>query len=102
MTRRSKREIERALDGLGAEGSDPPASGVVHEHPVTGEWYETAALEEPAPSDANPLAVICDSVVASRERAERKGYDIIRPVDDDEAPAADLVEIHPDSLRENR
>jgi hypothetical protein len=41
MTRRkSKREIERALEDFGAPSTDAPYTGIVHEDPETGEWSD--------------------------------------------------------------
>lgn len=59
MTRRSKRELERALEEFSESAdSDDVDIGVVHEHPETGEWYATSALEERVAPDADPLMVI--------------------------------------------
>lgn len=65
MTRRSKREIERAIEGLGAESIDDDGLSVVFEDTATGEWYEDPDFAgEPLDEDAvDPTVVWRDVVV---------------------------------------
>ena len=65
MTRPSKREIERAIENLGAESVDDDGASVVFEDTETGEWYEEPNLAgEPLDEDSvDPTVVWRDEVV---------------------------------------
>lgn len=81
MTRRSKRELERALADLDdADRGDPAAGGFA----VSTTWGE----EEP---DPNADFAIQYQIVMSRDRAERDGREILGPAD---APG-DTVRVTP-------
>lgn len=55
MTRRSKRELKRAFEEFsGSADRGDVDVGVVHEHPETGAWYATSALEERVAPDRRP------------------------------------------------
>lgn len=65
MTRPSKREIERAIEDLGAGSIDDDDFSVVFEDTATGEWYEDPDFAgEPLDEDAvDPTVVWRDEVV---------------------------------------
>ena len=65
MTRRSKREIERAIEDIGAESIDDDGFSVVFEDTATAEWYEAPDFAgEPLDEDAvDPTVVWRDEVV---------------------------------------
>lgn len=80
MTRRSKREVERALDDLGG-GEGPAGVAVVWADERTGDLVD--ANGEPAAPDPDAhLLVIREHVVMSRERAEEQGREILGPAED--------------------
>jgi hypothetical protein len=71
VTRKSRREIEKAVDELDGGETHPSADrALVHEYPDTGEWYDDAGLTEgPLDKDStNPLMVLQETVVET-------GYD---------------------------
>jgi hypothetical protein len=72
MTRRSKRELERALDDL---AGDADADADADEYNVTADWVEYDDNGDDAEVVANY------QVVMRRERAEREGVEILGPVD---------------------
>lgn len=82
MTRRSKRELERAVADLEEEQApeDPAAGG----YNVTAEWVDYDTDPDP---DADVHATY--RVVMERDRAEREDREILGPA---EGPG-DLVEI---------
>lgn len=94
MTRKSKRELQRAVDDLGDEDRSPKSFGLVYEDPRTGEWYESRSQEgEPVDPDADVLMVIVNSVVMERETAEQEGREILGPTESETNPDADLVRV---------
>jgi hypothetical protein len=106
--RRSRREIERAVEDLADEGDDGLTGGsnmaVVYVDPVTGRLYDGWA-DDAAPLRERPegfLLFTFDRVVTmDRERAEREDREILGPAAD--APAdGDIVRCripatHPDA-----
>jgi hypothetical protein len=87
MTRKSRREIERALDDLAA-GDRHPLAGptcMVYRDPVTNKLYEgrgeDAAPVEDVPADAG-LIVQTRTVCMPREQAEREDREILEVVND--------------------
>ncbi|QLD88306.1 hypothetical protein HWV07_04355 [Natronomonas salina] len=92
MTRKSKREIERALNDLEGDRHSPPA--IVYEDPRTGEWYDGEGDDADRVSEdefegADPLIVMQRDpvVVMEREQALEEDREILGPAED--APAAD-------------
>ena len=90
MTRKSKRELERALNDL--DGGEGPAD-------VTVVWEDerTGAIVDANGDPANPdpdarLIVIHESVVMSRERAEEQGREILGLVEN-APPGRDAVRV---------
>lgn len=80
MTRRSKREVERALDDLAGDADDDTDAGHSFDatEGVTAEFV-TYGPEEDDGDDADVFARY--HVVMRRERAEREGVEILGPVD---------------------
>lgn len=59
MTRKSKRELERAVDGLPGGESGPESPLLVWEDPATGAWYDAREDGERVDRDeCDPVAVI--------------------------------------------
>jgi len=63
MTRKSKREIENALDELAAETTvDAPELAIVYEDPDTDEWFRDADHEDPidpaVAEQADPVMIL--------------------------------------------
>jgi hypothetical protein len=73
MTRKSRRELERAVEDLG--GSETVDDGDTLEFNVSAPFVEY----DPEESDADVVADY--QVVMRREDAERKGYKILGPAD---------------------
>lgn len=90
MTRKSKRELERVLDGLdGVEG--PADVTVVWEDERTGDLVDVNG--DPADPDPDAhLIVIRESGVMSRERAEEQGREILGPAEN-APPGRDAVRV---------
>ena len=92
MTRRSKREIERAVEDLdgGTDGDDDTVNVVFKDTP-TGEYYESREMDgDPVDPDALPgLTVVINrgTVVMMREHAEREGREILGPAEDTDRDA---------------
>lgn len=67
MTRKSRREIENAVEDLAPDDETDEWVGVVTEHPETGEWYRSPDDEEPigpeVAEQADPLMIITETVV---------------------------------------
>ena len=65
MTRRSKREIERAVDELDGGDDTVAPEAIVWEHPETGDWYADAEMDgEPLdPDDVDPVMIIQETIV---------------------------------------
>jgi hypothetical protein len=65
MTRRSKRDIEQALDHLDGEEETDGRPLVVHADPETDEWYEDPELTEGPIEKANadPVMVVEETIV---------------------------------------
>jgi hypothetical protein len=88
MTRRSRRELEKALDDLADDdGEDSDTGDMVFG--VSAPWVEYDTDQDPG-EDADVVANY--QVVMRRRRAEREGREILGPVDVTDAPD-DLVEI---------
>ena len=83
MTRKSKREIERALDGLGDDTNDGDALSVVYRDASTGDYYADKEMTEPIDKDDSPGVTACISrgLVMFREQAEREGREILGPAE---------------------
>jgi hypothetical protein len=109
MTRKSKREIERAVEGLGDDqGDDGGGMTLVYDYgdeylDEDGEPVPTDEEGSPTPSGAG-LVVILSGVFAPdgpdaegrtcimmRDHAEREGREILGPAED--APADDAVRV---------
>jgi hypothetical protein len=97
MTRKSKREIERAVDDLDDDaGDDDPALSVVYED-HTGDYYADRDMTDPVEDpDALPgMTVVIagrdGTCIMTREHAEREGSEILGPAED--APAEDAVRV---------
>jgi hypothetical protein len=68
MTRRSKRDVKRALDDLETELEDEETDSqpyIVHADPETDEWYEDPELTEGPIEKANadPVMVVEETIV---------------------------------------
>jgi len=84
MTRKSKREIERAVDSLdGGNDGTPSALNVVYRDASTGKCYADREMTEPAdPDDGDGQTVtISRGLVMFREQAEREGREILGPAE---------------------
>jgi hypothetical protein len=98
MTRKSKREIERAVDDLGddGDGDDWGTSVVYEDH--TGDYYADRDMTEPVEDpDALPgLTVILSgrggTCIMLREHAEREGREILGPAENT-PPGNDAVRV---------
>ena len=94
MTRKSKREIERAVDDLADDGDgDGGALAVVFED-HTGDYYENQEMDgDPVDPDNLPGKTVVipgrDTCVMGREQAKREGREILGPAED--VPADDAV-----------
>jgi len=88
MTRKSKREIERAVDDLDGGGEDDDSLRVVISKP--------GGDSMPNPDGGEGFDVVIESSVCvmMREQAEREGYDILGPAED--VPADDAVRVEYD------
>lgn len=94
MTRKSRREIERAVDDLAGDGDGDGGIMVVYEDPDTGDYYRTQdGDDDPADLDGFEGLVVelKRELVMRRERAEREGRAILGPAED--APAEDTVRV---------
>jgi hypothetical protein len=99
MTRKSKREIERAVDDLaGRDGPDDDTGGpaIVWETDDgyvdgDGEPVPTTDDGDPVGPSFGPVIIFKRSLVMRREQAEREGYEILGPAED--APADDAVRV---------
>lgn len=90
MTRRSKREIERALENLSS--TDGETFDVVFRRDWTDGYVDRdRELIEPNP-DADTVVVINQRVVMMRERAEAEGYEILGPAENT-PPENDAVRV---------
>lgn len=98
MTRKSKREIERAVDDL--DGGDADGDGtlsVVFKDNRTGDYYESQDMDgDPVDPDdlSGPVIAITGrggTCVMMRDQAEREGREILGPAED--APADDAVRV---------
>jgi hypothetical protein len=85
MTRKSKREIERALEDFNRAGAD--GVDVVWRDDVTGEIVDRDGEPTEPDPDAETVIVINDTVVMPRERAEEQGREILGPA---EVPREDI------------
>jgi len=87
MTRKSKREIERAVDTLDGGGDGTPSSvNVVYRDASTGEYYADREMTEPVDrddrDDGDGLSVaISRGLVMFREQAEQEGREILGPAE---------------------
>lgn len=93
MTRKSKREIERAIEGVESEGGGQGRMLVAHRDPRTDDLTD----RDGEPIDAGPddvLLVIDEAVVMRREKAEAQGREILGPVESETNPDADLVRVY--------
>jgi len=65
VTRKSKRELERTLERID-DGVGEPRLLVVYEDTETGEWYETAEMDDPVEPETtgeDVVVVVSDTVV---------------------------------------
>ena len=95
---RSHTDLERRLDELEANAADsrPTRIQVLHRDDRTGDLLDSDG--EPADPDPEACTIICDeTVVASRERAEENGYDILGPAEN-VPPGRDAVQVAADSI----
>lgn len=77
MTRKSERELERAVDNLDSGGGDEPADVWIAYLTADG-WVDGDGV--PVPEDATVL-VRAGGVAMERSRAEREGYEILGAAD---------------------
>lgn len=94
MTRKSERELERALETLAGGATDGAAGGdmvqVLYREDRTGDLVDTDG--EPAEPDPDALAIIInESVVMGRDRAEAEGREILGPAEGEHIPAENDV-----------
>jgi hypothetical protein len=65
VTRKSRREIEKAVDELDGDDDTLPDgfNMTVHEHPETGEWYADSKFTEGPldKDDVEPVMIMCTS-----------------------------------------
>ena len=95
---RSHTDLERRLDELEANAADsrPTRIQVLHRDDRTGDLLDSDG--EPADPDPEACTIICDeTVVATRERAEENGYDILGPAEN-VPPGRDAVRVAADSI----
>jgi hypothetical protein len=99
MTRRGRtsRSVEDRLDDLETNTADTaPRVEVFHRDDRTGELLDS----DGDPTEPDPEAstfILNRTVVASRERAEKKGYDILGPAEN-VPPGCDTVRVAEDSI----
>lgn len=85
MKRRSKRELERALEELDSDatGSNADRIQVLYRNDRTGELLAERGGDPADPDPEADLTVVIEqSVVVSRDRAEAEGYEILGPAED--------------------
>jgi hypothetical protein len=92
MTRKSKREIERAVEDLDDASGDDDAFSVVYED-WTGACYADQELTEPVdPDEILGMVVrirgLDGTCIMRREHAEREGVEILGTVEDGPAEGA--------------
>ena len=65
MTRRSERQIERALDALEPDDDPSRPPVIVFEHPDTGEWYDADGdpVSRDGPDPDGPLMIVVRETV---------------------------------------
>jgi hypothetical protein len=65
MTRKSRREIQRAVDDLDDNPDTNVPEAIVWEHPETGAWYANAEMDgDPLdPETVDPAMIIQETVV---------------------------------------
>lgn len=93
MTRKSKREIERAIEDVEIEEGGQGQTLVANRDPRTGELTDG----DGEPIEAGPedvLIVIDEAVVMDREQAEAEGREILGPAESETNPDADLVRVY--------
>ena len=100
MTRRGRtsRSAEDRLAELEANAADsrPTLIEVLSRDDRTGELLDSDG--EPADPDPEACTIICnETVVATRERAEENGYDILGPAEN-VPPGRDAVRVAADSI----
>lgn len=66
MTRRSKRELEREIDGLGSGDEGAPSPLLVWEDPETGVWHDGDGTVYES-TDVDPVAVIPEPLEGTSE-----------------------------------
>ena len=99
MTRRGRtsRSVEDRLDELETTAAESATRiEVLHRDDRTGELLDS----DGDPTEPNPEAstfILNRTVVASRERAEKKGYDILGPAEN-VPPGCDAVRVAEDSI----
>jgi hypothetical protein len=99
MTRRGRtsRSVEDRLDDLETNTADTaPRVEVFHRDDRTGELLDS----DGDPTEPDPEAstfILNRTVVASRERAKKKGYDILGPAEN-VPPGRDAVRVAEDSI----
>ena len=95
---RSHADLERRLSALEANAADsrPTRIEVLSRDDRTEELLDSDG--EPADPDPEACTIICnETVVATRERAEENGYDILGPAEN-VPPGRDAVRVAADSI----
>ena len=81
MTRKNKRDLEKAVENLDTGSDDESGILVVYKHPKTGAYYDMDG-DEIDPPDDSLLIVLSHTVVMEREKAEAEGNEILGPAKD--------------------
>ena len=82
MTRKSRRELERELEDLNDTGGSGDTVDVVWRDERTGEYVDLDGEPTEPDPDTDLLVVMNESVVMSRERAEKEDREILGPAED--------------------
>lgn len=81
MTRKSRREIERAVEQIDPSGGDDGGIVAVYRDPVTGDYYDMDREPIDGEPDGHLVIVLNEEEVLRREKAEREGRTIAGPAD---------------------
>lgn len=82
MTRKSKREIERALEDIHDGNGGTETVDVVWCGDGEGEFVDQDGEPTEPDPDADTVVVIDETVVMHRDRAEEQGREILGPAED--------------------